>query len=71
MTDPTDAEPAVITVFEHNDAEGATLEVALVGPRKWLCLTVDEARDLADQLLDAADTAEECSRESEVPLRTR
>jgi hypothetical protein len=61
----------VITVFEHNDADGATLEVAVVGTRKWLSLTVEEARELADALLDAAETAEACSRESEVPLRTR
>ena len=61
----------MITVFEHHDAEDDSLDVALVGPRKWLFLTVDEARGLADELLAAAETAEECSRESEVPLRTR
>ena len=62
---------SVITVFEHHDADGASLDVALVGPRKWLFLTVEEARDLAFELLDAAETAEARSRESEVPLRTR
>jgi hypothetical protein len=73
MTDPTDTaatEPAFVTVFEHHDADGATLEVAVVGPRKWQFLTVEEARDLANELLDAADLAEECSQESEIPLRT-
>jgi hypothetical protein len=74
MNDPTDAttaEPTAITVFEHHDADGATLDVAVVGPRKWLFLTVEEARDLGNELLDAAEIAEACSRESEVPLRTR
>jgi hypothetical protein len=74
MTDPTETatrEPAVVTVFEHHDADGANLDVALVRPDKWQFLTVEEARDLANKLLDAADVAEECSEEFEVPLRMR
>jgi hypothetical protein len=74
MTDPTDTateEPTVVTVFEHHDADGANLDVAVVRPHKWQFLTVEEARDLASKLLDAADVAEECSQEFEVPLRTR
>lgn len=73
MTDSTDItteEPTVVvTVFEHHDADGATLDLAVVRPHKWQFLTVEEARDLADKLLDAADVAEACSRECEVPLR--
>jgi hypothetical protein len=61
----------VVTVLEHHNEDGAILDVALVRPRSWLLLTVDEARELADQLLDAADHAEESSEESEVPLRSR
>ena len=74
MTDPTETatkEPTIVTVFEHHDADGADLNVALVRPRKWHFLTVEEARDLANKLLDAADMAEECSQEFEVPLRMR
>jgi hypothetical protein len=62
--------PTVVTVLEHHDEEGAILDVALVRPRSWLFLTVEEARDLADQLLDAAGLAEETSEESEIPLRS-
>jgi hypothetical protein len=72
MSDPTQPvtrEPTAVTVFEHHDADGATLDVALIRPRRWQFLTVDEARDLADKLLVAADVAEECSEEFEVPLR--
>jgi len=74
MTDPTETatkEPTIVTVFEHHDADGADLNVALVRPHKWHFLTVEEARDLANKLLDAADMAEECSQECEVPLRTQ
>jgi hypothetical protein len=74
MTDPTETatrEPTVVTVFEHHDADGANLDVTLVRPDKWQFLTVEEARDLANKLLDAADVAEECSEEFEVPLRMR
>src|SRR5918994_3091274 len=38
MTDPTETatkEPTIVTVFEHHDADGADLNVALVRPRKW------------------------------------
>jgi hypothetical protein len=73
ITDPIETEtqaPTVVTVLEHHDEEGAILDVALVRPRSWLFLTVEETRDLADQLLDAADLAEESSKESEVPLRS-
>jgi hypothetical protein len=42
-----------------------------VRPHKWQFLTVEEARDLANKLLDAADVAEECSEEFDVPLRIR
>jgi hypothetical protein len=45
--------------------------VALVRPRNWHFLTVEEARDLAHKLLDAVDMAEKCSHELEVPLRMR
>jgi hypothetical protein len=74
MSDPTETatkEPTTVTVFEHHDADGATLDVALIRTHKWQLLTVDEARDLADKLLVAADVAEECSEEFEVPLRMR
>jgi hypothetical protein len=74
MTDPTETatrEPTVVTVFEHHDADGANLDVALVRPDKWQFLTVEEARELANKLLDAADVAEQCSEEFEVPLRMR
>jgi hypothetical protein len=74
MANPTEtaaASATTVTVFEHNDAEGAYLDVAMLRAHKWLSLTVDEARALADELLDAADLAEECSEEFEVPLRTR
>jgi hypothetical protein len=43
----------------------------VVRRQKWQVLTVEEARDLAHKLLDAADLAEECSEEFEVPLRMR
>jgi hypothetical protein len=73
MTDSTDItteEPTVfVTVFEHHDADGSQLDLAVVRPHKWQFLTVEEARELADKLLDAADVAEECSQEFEVPLR--
>ena len=64
-------EATIVTVFEHHDADGATLEVALVRPYSWQFLTVAEARRLANRLLNAADMAEEYSEESEVPLRRR
>jgi hypothetical protein len=64
-------EPTTITVFEHHDADGAHLDVAVVRPDRWHFLNVDEARELADKLLDAADVAEEYSEEFDVPLRTR
>jgi hypothetical protein len=74
MTDPTETatkEPTIVMVFEHHDADGANLNVALVRPHNWHFLTVEEARDLANKLFDAADVAEECSQEFDVPLRTR
>ena len=74
MTDPTETatkEPTIVTVFEHHDAKGASLNVALVRAHEWHFLTVGEARDLANNLLDAADFAEECSQEFEVQLRMR
>jgi hypothetical protein len=74
MTDPTQTatrEPTIVTVFEHRGADGANLDVALVRPHRWQFLTVEEARDLANKLLDAADAAEKCSEEFEVPLRVR
>lgn len=64
-------EPTTVTVLEHHDAEGAYLDVAVVRPHRWHFLTVDEARELADELLDAADMAEEHSEAFDVPLRTR
>jgi hypothetical protein len=70
-TETTAEERTVVTVFEHHDADGAHLDVAVVRPDRWQFLTVDEARRLADELIDAADLAEECSQDSEVPLRTR
>jgi hypothetical protein len=72
MTDPTETatrEPTVVTVFEHHDADGANLDVALVRPHRWQFLTVEEARHLANKLLEAADVAEECGDEFDVPLR--
>jgi hypothetical protein len=74
MIDPTESapmEPTIVTVFEHHDADGANLDVAVVRPHRWQFMTVEEARDLANQLLDAADVAEECSEEFEIPLRMR
>jgi hypothetical protein len=72
MTDPIETatrESTIVTVFAHHHADGADLDVAVVRPHKWQFLTVEEARDLANKLLDAADVAEECSQEFEVPLR--
>jgi hypothetical protein len=73
MTDLTEAtteeSSVIVTVFEHHDADGANLDLAVIRPHKWQFLTVEEARDLASKLLDAADIAEECSQELEVPLR--
>ena len=74
MTDPTETatrESTIVTVFENHDADGANLDVALVRPHKWQFLTVEEARDLANKLLEAADVAEECGHEFDVPLRMR
>jgi hypothetical protein len=74
MTDPIETattESIIVTVFEHHQADGANLDVAVVRPHKWQFLTVEEARDLANKLLDAADVAEGCSQEFEVPLRMR
>lgn len=74
MTDPIETatrEPTTVTVLEHHDADGASLDVAVVRQQKWQFLTVEEARDLAHKLLNAADMAEECSEEFEVPLRIR
>jgi hypothetical protein len=70
MNDPTDTatnEPTMVTVLEHHDAAGAALEVAVMRSRRWQLLTVEEARDLANDLLDAADLAEELSEEPDVP----
>ena len=64
-------DPTTVTVFEHHDADGAHLDVAVLRPDRWHFLTVEEARELADGLLDAADAAEEYSEEFDVPLRTR
>ena len=72
MGDPTETatrESTIVTVFEHHHADGADLDVVVVRPHRWQFLTVEEARDLANKLLDAADMAEECSQEFEVPLR--
>jgi hypothetical protein len=74
VTDPTQIaadDPKLVTVFEHHDADGATLDVAIVEPHRWQLLTVDEARDLAGKLIAAVDLAESCSAEFDVPLRTR
>jgi hypothetical protein len=74
ISDPIQAateEPTTITVFEHHDPDGAHLDVAVVRLRRWHFLTVEEARELADKLLEAADVAEDCSEEFDVPLRTR
>jgi hypothetical protein len=74
MTDPIETatrESTTVSVFEHHDADGATLDIAVVRRQRWQILTVEEARDLAHKLLDAADLAEECSEEFEVPLRMR
>jgi hypothetical protein len=68
-TEPAAGERFVVTVLEHNDSEGAALDVAMMGPNRWQLLTVDQTRALANALLDAADLAEECSEESDVPLR--
>ena len=65
------SEETVITAFEHHRDGRVELDVAILGARKWCFLTVHEARDLANQLLDAADLAEEQSEELEVALRTR
>jgi hypothetical protein len=72
MGDPTETvtkESTIVTVFEHHHADGANLDVAVVQADRWQFLTVEEARDLANKLLEAADVAEECSQEFEVPLR--
>ena len=60
-------EPMMVTVFEHHDADGAALEVAVMRSRSWQFLTVEQARDLANDLLDATDLAEELSEELDVP----
>jgi hypothetical protein len=60
-------EPTIVTVFEQNDAEGATLEVAVMRSRRWQLLTVEQARDLANELLEAADLAEALSEELDDP----
>jgi len=70
-TETATEEQTIVTVFEHHDADGTSLDVAVVRPDRWHFLTVKEARDLADKLFDAADAAEEYSEEFEVPLRTR
>jgi hypothetical protein len=74
MTHPTETaadERIAVTVFEHHDTDGANLDVAVMRPQRWQFLTVEEARELGNKLLDAADLAEECSEEFDVPLRTR
>ena len=74
MTDPTETvtkEPTIVTVFEHHDPDGAILNVALVRSHSWHFLSVEEARNLANKLIDAADIAEKCSQEFEIPLRPR
>jgi hypothetical protein len=63
-------EAVIVTAFEHHQDDGSHVDIAVLGSQKWVFLTVDEARDLANQLLDAVALAEECSKESEVPLRT-
>ena len=70
MDHPVDTEtnePMTVTVLEHHDADGAELEVAVMRSRSWQFLTVEQARDLANDLLDAADFAEELSEELDVP----
>lgn len=59
----------IVTVLEHHDADGASVDVALVRSHRWEFLTAEEARALANKLLNAADVAEECSQQLEVPLR--
>jgi hypothetical protein len=71
MSDQTDTETSestIVTVLEHHDADGAALEVAVMGSRSWQFLTVEQARELANDLLDAADFAEELSEELDVPV---
>ena len=63
-------EPTIVTVFEHHDADGVHLDVAVVRPDRWHFLTVEQARDLADKLLVAADLAEEERTELELPLHS-
>jgi hypothetical protein len=59
-------------VFKHHDADGTHVPVALVRARTWHFLTVEETRNLADKLIEAADVAEECSHEFGAPwLRVR
>jgi len=70
-TETAAKEPTIVTVFEHHDGDGAKVDVAVVRSRKWHLLTAEEARELANMLLVAADLAEECSQEFEVPLRAR
>ena len=70
MDEPIDtatSEPMTVTVLEHQDADGAALQVAVMRSRSWQLLTVEQARDLADELLDAADFAEELGEELDVP----
>jgi len=64
-------EAVIVTAFEHHQDGGSHVDIAVLGSQKWVFLTVDEARDLAGQLLDAVALAEECSEESDVPLRTQ
>src|SRR5438477_10857611 len=72
MSEASEAgETTIITAFEHHRGGHADVDVAILGARKWCFLTVEEARDLAQQLWDAADLAEERSRDLEVPLRER
>jgi hypothetical protein len=74
MIDPIETatmDSTTVTVFENHDADGASLDVAVVRRQNWQVLTVEEARDLAHKLLDAAALAEECSEEFDVPLRMR
>jgi type I site-specific restriction endonuclease len=70
-TETATEEQTIVTVLEHHDADGTSLDVAVVRPDRWHFLTVEEARELAEKLLDAAETAEEHSEEFGVPLRTR
>jgi hypothetical protein len=72
MSEASEAgETTIITAFEHHRGGHADVDIAILGARKWCFLTVEEARDLAQQLSDAADLAEERSRDLEVPLRER